>query len=122
MARGTGYTDAVSVHRDQAQIETLRRYRAGPGRDLTMRAELMRVREEAARAERATRGLGLAWDQIVPGPIAEAVWPVTLTRGVLMVRARDSAARYLFDQWLRAGGLALLRERATRTLNRVKIV
>ena len=85
-----------------------------------MVAEIGRVREEALRAQRAVEAIGIAWERVVPANIRRSVEPVSHVRGVLTVRASDSAARYLFDQWLRAGGLRVLQSGATRTLTRVK--
>lgn len=117
-----GYTPGVRNVDVQRQIEQLRRFRNRPARDCSMIAEIARVRDEAMRAQRAVEAIGVAWDGAVPLNIRRSVTPVSHVRGVLTVRASDSAARYLFDQWLRAGGLRVLQSSATRTLTRVKVL
>lgn len=116
------YTPLVQPNHAQRQIETLRHYRNRPARDLSIAGDLSKVREEALKAQRAVQAIGVAWDELVPANIRRSADPVSHVRGVLTVKASDSAARYLFDQWLRAGGLRVLQSAATRTLTRVKII
>ncbi len=104
----------------QRQIEQLRRFRNRPARDLSLAPDLARVKADAVRAQKASDAIGVAWAEVIPELLRVKVAPVSHVRGVLTVKASDAAARYLFDQWLRAGGLRELQSRATRTLNKVR--
>lgn len=98
----------------------LRAYRTRPDRDTSIAAA---VRDEAARVEqqrRASAKSDNAWDQLAPDHLRPRARFTSLLRGTLTLKARDAAARFEIDRWLRAGGeTALLRRAGAR---RVKVV
>jgi hypothetical protein len=103
------------------QLETLRKFRNRPARDLSLTSDLDRVRKELVRVQNAAGGLDAAWNELIPPHLAPHATVVKLSPGgVLTVRASDSGAAYEIDQWLRAGGFAQLRQRRG-SLRRVKI-
>jgi hypothetical protein len=60
---------------------------------------------------------------LVPRELASLCRPRRLTAGgVLTVHGDDAAAVYEMDQWVRSGGLALLRSACGATLRSVKVV
>ncbi len=68
-------------------------------------------------------GLDEAWGELVPRELAGVCRAVKLTPGgLLTVRADDASVMYEMDQWLRSGGLAVLRAACSVGLKRVKVV
>ena len=73
------------------------------------------------RQKRAVGGIGRAWAAVLPDALAEHVETIKVSRGVLTVKATNSAGRYELDRWLRSGGLTALIESATTTVRRVRV-
>jgi hypothetical protein len=90
---------------------------------LSIGDEVERVRKQAARRAGALGGLDEQWGGLLPPELGPLCRPRRLTAGgVLTVEARDSAAVYELDQWLRGGGIGLLRGACRSTLRNVKVV
>jgi hypothetical protein len=89
--------------------------------DLSIGAEVEKLRKAVVRRAGALGGLDELWGEVVPGELASLTRPVKLTvGGVLTVKGTDSSAVWAFDQWIRSGGLAVLRGACTATLRSVK--
>jgi Dna[CI] antecedent, DciA len=105
------------------ELARLRKYRGAKRRDLSIGEEVERVRKQASRRAGALGGLDERWGELVPRELAGVCRPRRLTAGgVLTVGADDAAAVYELDQWLRGGGLAVLRAACGATLRSVKVV
>jgi hypothetical protein len=105
------------------EVSRLRKYRAAKPRDLSIGGEVDRLRKQATRSAGALGGLDELWGELLPRELAPLCRPRRLTAGgVLTVQADDAAAVYEMDQWVRGGGLALLRSACRATLRSVKIV
>jgi hypothetical protein len=103
-------------------LDTLRRHRGVRAGPPTLGDEIKRQAAALGRQHRSLHGLGAAWGEVVPPEIGGTVQIQSLRRGVLTVKATDSAGAYVLDRWLRSGGLEALRARAATALARVKIV
>jgi hypothetical protein len=105
------------------ELARLRKHRGSKRRDLSIGEEVERVRKQAARRAGALGGLDEQWGELVPRELAGVSRPRRLTSGgVLTVQADDAAAMYELDQWLRGGGLAVLRGACGATLRSAKVV
>ena len=104
-------------------LALLRKYRVAKARDLSIGDEVERLRKQVSRRAGALGWLDEQWGTLVPPALAGVCSAVRLSPGgVLTVRATDSAAMYEMDQWVRAGGLAILRTQCSATLRSVKVV
>lgn len=84
---------------------------------------MARLQKSFTRSAGALGGLDEAWGSLLPPELAGVSRPQKLTAGgLLTVRATDAAAVYEVDQWVRSGGLAVLRGACKATLRRVKVV
>jgi hypothetical protein len=107
----------------QRELEQLRRYRNRGGADLSISKAVESLTRQVVRQAGACAGLDSAWAEVVPAGLVGLTQVIRLSPGgVLTVRATDAAAAYELDQWVRGGGLAVLRQACRRTLRRVKVV
>lgn len=94
------------------RIERLRRSRTRGERDLSIAGPVeasLRLIKQAEKTSATLSRLEGHWAALVPPDIAGLTRPVSLSRGVLSVHARDAAAVFALDRWLRSGGLDTLR-------------
>ncbi len=105
-----------------AELERLRRFRARPEPAPGVALAVDEVVRDAKKRALAVGGLDSRWAVLMPRALGEATAPVSLSRGVLTVRAEGAPARYEFDRWLRAGGEGVLRRACKATLRRVRVV
>jgi predicted nucleic acid-binding Zn ribbon protein len=94
------------------RIERLRRSRTRGERDLSIAGPVeasLRLIKQAEKTSATLAKLEGHWDLLVPAAIAQHARPVSLSRGVLSVNARDAAAAFTLDRWLRSGGIDTLR-------------
>jgi hypothetical protein len=118
-----GYTQAaVHLHRLNQDLHRLRQYRNLPERDLTLSAPLGELCRTLERQARSAGGMGEAWAATVPAHLAAGCQVVSFSRGVLTVRAADSAVRFQVDRFLRGGGEAALAQAAGTALKRVRVL
>jgi hypothetical protein len=103
------------------RLERIRRSRALPRDAPTLSAAIARESAAITARHRAVGGAWEAWVRGVPPEVAMLGEPASLRRGVLTIRARDGAALYTLDRWLRSGGLEVLRGRSRTALVRVKL-
>lgn len=89
---------------------------------MTIAAAVQAVELEVKKLQRATGGVGAAWEEVAPVALAGRCRVAGLSRGVLTLRVKDSAARYEADRFLRSGGEAALASRARVAIKRVRIV
>lgn len=89
-------------------MSRMRGFRAAKGAPATLAGPLRAHLDEISRRHRALGAVGEFWGSTVPPEIAPGVSPESLRRGVLTVRATDSASAFTFDRWLRSGGEAAL--------------
>lgn len=91
------------------------------GKDVTLGADLAALARDVKRQTTQFAGLGEAWQALCPAPLSAGTTLVSLSRGVLCVRAQGAAARFALDRWLRAGGETELIKRCP-TLLRVRLL
>ena len=103
----------------QVELKQLRNWRVWQDRDTTIAASLREATARIDEQRRASAGAGESWEALVPPRLRQRC-TILLHRGSLTVRARDAAARFEIDRWLRAGGEAALTRRAG--IRKVKIV
>lgn len=103
-------------------LRRLREFRNPRPRDLTITDAVRQVERETKKKVRSIGGVALAWETVVPPALRGRAAPVTLSRGVLTVRAADAAARFELDRFLRAGGDAALARAAGVAIKKIKIV
>ncbi len=107
---------------DASRLAALRRLRATPAPDRSVRGVVEFVTRDLVRAVKARGGMDGAWDELVPPGLRAGASVERLTPGgVLCVRVRDAGARYELEVWLRSGGLEALRGRCDTPLRRVKM-
>ncbi|MFG0327279.1 MAG: DciA family protein [Phycisphaerales bacterium JB037] len=85
-------------------LEQRREIRARRGRDLSIAGALESLRREVERSRRDESRIERVWGEVVPAELQRVTRVVGVTRGVLMVRVRDSSSRFMLDRWLRSGG------------------
>ncbi|MGQ0627505.1 MAG: DciA family protein [Phycisphaerales bacterium] len=103
-------------------IADLRAWRTKPDRDLGLSGVLGAARSDLRKRARSVGAMGNAWRGVVPAEFMERCAIVSFSRGVLLVRCDDSAARFELDRFLRCGGeLALIRA-APAGLSKVRLV
>jgi hypothetical protein len=104
-------------------LSRLRQFRVAKRRDLSIGDELERLRKQVTRRAGALGGLDELWMELLPRELVGVCRAERLTPGgVLTVRASDASAVYEVDQWVRGGGLAVLRANCSATLRSVKVV
>lgn len=106
---------------DRRQLENLRTWRLGAPKDLSLTADLTSLVQGVKRQTTRFAGLGEAWQALCPAHLSAGTTILSLSRGVLSVRAPDAAARFALDRWLRDGGETELIKRCP-TLLRVRLV
>jgi hypothetical protein len=107
----------------EEELARLRTFRNFKKRDLSIGDEVARIQKKFTRSAGALGGLDEAWASLLPPELGALSRPQKLTAGgLLTVRASDAAAVYELDQWVRSGGLAVLRGACKATLRRVKVV
>lgn len=104
------------------RLERLRGFRVREGRDLTLAAEVERLRRGVRKRSRAEQAAADAWAAVVPDEFAAACAFVELKGKVAVVRARDAGVRYRVEAWLRGGGEATYAGVARAAVGRVKVV
>lgn len=96
-------------------IERLRAFRVRHREPATLGVEIDSLEASLRRAATAEGKAERAWRDLAPAALAARATSISLRRGILVIRARDSAARYEIDRWLRTGGGAgLLRACSAR--------
>src|SRR5688572_6106479 len=107
--------------REIREIERLRGFKAPRARNLSLDAILAKEGAELRRSRKGMPGIAEAWATVIPPDLAARTTLVGLKRGVLSVRAADSAVRYELDRLLRSGGEARLCRLTSVALRRVKL-
>ena len=74
------------------------------------------------RTRKRLSGAGAAWQAVCPPDLAELVQVEGLSRGVLTLRVRNSAASFELDRRLREGLETLLIAQSRAPVRRVKVV
>ncbi|MCC6661443.1 MAG: hypothetical protein IT437_11215 [Phycisphaerales bacterium] len=91
-------------------------------RDLTLAADLDRLRDGIKGRSRAGAAGSGAWNSAAPAELRAVGTPAGVLRGVLTIRTPDAASRFLVDRWLRTGGEAEIIRAATTGIRRVRVV
>lgn len=105
------------------ELETLRRYRVRPAKNISIAGDLEREVKALRKAREASGGLDGAWEELLPGELRGAARIERLTPGgILRIRAHGRSAAYLVEQWLRSGGLDLLRGRTSVAIKVFRVV
>lgn len=107
---------------DLRLVERLRALRNHPAKELSLAPLIGDAADGYKRRMRNLGSLGAAWRDLAPPELVNTSELVGLARGVLTIRAADSAARFEIDRWLRGGGEIELVKRAAARLTRVRVV
>lgn len=105
-----------------SRIESLRTHRVRPERAGPIGDAVSKLERDVRRRQRALKGIGGAWSEVVPEDLGRRCELVGLRIGVLTVRVQDGADRFELDRFLRSGGLGSLISASPATLRRVRIV
>ncbi|GEM_PF-1933748 len=100
-------------------------WRAKPASEPSIAPYLAGFVKEQSKLAKALGGVAEAFEALIPPDVVAECTLVGLKAGVLTVETRSAGARYALDRILRAGGEALLRERALAggtKLTRVRLV
>src|SRR5262249_34698819 len=111
----------VLSQRQQAEIARLREVRAPKTRDLSLQADLSRRARDLRRMAKGLGPLAAAWDEIMPSEVASRTSLLSVSRGVLTVRATDTGVLHALSQALRAGAEERLIRRSPVPIRRVRI-
>lgn len=113
-----------SPRRDaERELETLRRYRVRPAKNVSIAGDLEREVKALRKTHAASGGLDGAWEELLPGDLRGGARIERLTpAGILRVQAQGRSAAYLVEQWLRGGGLDLLRGRTSAAIKSFRVV
>lgn len=95
----------------QDQLDTLRKDRSLPRRDLTLGFMAEQFQREVAKPYKQLGGLSALWRELLPPHLVARSRLIGLSRGVLHIEADSPAAHFAIDQLLRGG---VQRELATR--------
>jgi hypothetical protein len=87
----------------QGQLDTLRKDRSLPTRDLSLGFMQEQFKREVAKPYRQLGGLAELWRELLPAHLVQRSKLVGLSRGVLHVEADSPAAHFAIDQHLRGG-------------------
>lgn len=95
----------------QGQLDTLRKDRSLPTRDLTLGFMQEQFKREVAKPYQQLGGLAELWRELLPAHLVQRSKLIGLSRGVLHIEADSPAAHFAIDQLLRGG---VMRELITR--------
>ena len=93
-------------------------------KELSIVPDLTQALGDFKREQAAVGGLTRAWSGICPPELAalsrvESISP----GGIVVIKAADSSAAWMLDQWLRGGGgEAALRAASTKNIRRIRVV
>lgn len=104
------------------RLERLRGHRVRADRDMTVAAEVERLRRTVRKRTAAEEAAAQAWAAVVPDEFAGACEFVEFKRKTLTVRARDAGVRYRVERWLSAGGEKTIAGVARAPVGRVKVI
>jgi hypothetical protein len=103
-------------------LARIRQARVRPAPDLSLAGMMAAQAREIRRRQRATEGVGEAWDAAVPADLRERSFVEGVSRGVLTVRAANAPTRYELERLLRAGLEREVIRRCSAPVRRVKLV
>lgn len=106
----------------QSRLDALRGFRTRPERDASMQSIFDATAKSLERTRKRLSGVGGAWEAVCPPELADKVRVDGLSRGVLTLRVRDSAASFELDRRLREGLEAALIAKSRAPVRRVKVV
>lgn len=102
------------------EFENLRKWRTPKPADLGIAADVSRLCSDVRSESEAAAEASLSLAVILPDTLRDFVKVQEFARGVLTLRVTHAAHRYTLEQWLRSGGLALVRETVKKPVSRVK--
>jgi hypothetical protein len=108
--------------RDGPKLDQLRTWRNFKERDLTITGEMTKIAQTVRRQERSFGSAGTVFIELCPKALLPKCGMVSLARGVLTLRAADSATRFELDRWLRTGGEMSIIKRCPAGLTRIKLI
>ena len=107
---------------DQHELERLRRFKAPPRPDPSLKDMMAAQLRELKKLRRGVGVIAGAWEATISPELAERTELVSLARGSLTVRASDAAAKYQLERLLRSGAEAALVRASPVALRKVRIV
>jgi len=112
----------MSLRRANRELLRVRGWRNRADPPWSIRAAVEEAHAAMERAARSGTALERGWREVLPESLRGRAWAVSLSRGVLTVRASDASAKWEVDRWLRAGGERELGRAARVVIRRVKLV
>ncbi|MEM0983649.1 MAG: hypothetical protein AAGI17_06855 [Planctomycetota bacterium] len=103
------------------QLARLRGWRVWPER-FGLGGALGGIRKGLAEAGRRDSAIEEAWARVAPAWARSSVRGVSLERGVLKLECGSASGRYRLDQWMRKGGLAMVRGAAPVSIRSYRVV
>lgn len=104
------------------ELQKLRRFRAKVAPDIALREDVDALYKSFTKKQTAMGTLEDMWKEIAPPEFASRASIKKLSKaGILTIAAKDSAAAYEFDQWLRGGGLVMIKKRSKVTIKSVRV-
>jgi hypothetical protein len=113
---------AMSLRRANQELLRVRAWRNWGDPPWSIKAAVGEAHAAVERAAKSGSALEKAWREVLPASLLGRAASVSLTRGVLTVRASDASARWEVDRWLRGGGERELARAARVVIRRVKFV
>jgi hypothetical protein len=118
----TRMSDEGRARVEPRELERLRQARVKPERDLSLRGVMGAITKDLRRHARAVKGVGGAWEALVPGELRERTAVQGINRGVLTVKATDAATKYAVEVLLRGGLEREMIRVCAAPVRRVKVV
>ena len=89
----------------QSRLDRARRgRRISSERDLSLAATIKSsVKRDVDRAHRLSEKLDVAWDEVLPAPLAGRVSVLSMSAGVLVLEVETSGDKYALERLLRSG-------------------
>ncbi|MBI1371897.1 MAG: DUF721 domain-containing protein [Phycisphaera sp.] len=120
-AAGTMRQMSTREPRNADQIERLREWREGPGRDTSMKFVGDWFKRQVAKPHEQVAQFSEVWRQLVPSHLQDKTALASLARGVLTVHVADSGTMYELDRLMRTGLERQIKTTAKASLRKIKL-
>jgi hypothetical protein len=101
-------------------FDNLRKWRTPKSIDFGIGADVSRLCSEVRSESEAAANASVTLATILPETLRDHVRVQEFARGVLTLKSTHAAHRYSLEQWLRSGGLAVIRGALKTSVSKVK--